>query len=252
MKLYDLVDAEELLSTEIVIDGHFPAIYIDEYDTVYCYNGLINDERFIFMPNVVWYKDKRQHEVNGFFRIKDGRIVFEKEVFGGRKVKCKRIDAYLHFPMPSDMSYHIISNLGEEIEEKLTRAIFGLTYDELNELLNCFNEIFKICPINIYSRYPRITRSSKNNHCCDISNLWIPREFPYITFNTSNYYYSTVSLYGFYQNINFLTQRSMDSYISNLFIKVGLNPSILESVFKIKIDGYREFPVYESLVMEIF
>lgn len=70
---------------------------------------------------------------------------------------------------------------------------------------------------NDYIQYPRITRSMKNDNFCDITGLWIPPKFPYITFNGSGDTYSHVSLYGFYRHVDIMISIGRNSLASKFF-----------------------------------
>ncbi|MFB5677359.1 hypothetical protein ACE3NQ_20555 [Paenibacillus terreus] len=86
-----------------------------------------------------------------------------------------------------------------EENKELSRACFGLSYSELEYLVKLYAE--RIGINNSYFQYPRITRSLKSDNFCDITGLWIPAGFPYISFSESGYDFAHVSLFGFYRHI---------------------------------------------------
>ena len=77
--------------------------------------------------------------------------------------------------------------------EDLTKKIFGISYDDLSQLIYHFNNCFEMITQTYYSRYPSITRAIQNDNYCDITEMWIPSGFPYIAFSESGYYYSHIS-----------------------------------------------------------
>jgi len=245
MKLYEKINEEEILCRDITLPQHFPAIYIDEYDRVYCYLGVLDKHRVLLHSSPYYLKNKKSSEIKestrGFFRIENGAIVVDREFMDEKNslhkdAKCKLIPAHIHFPQPQDMSFGIYSNKYSELEDELTRKIFELTYNELNELLYHFNNIFEISNTNIYNKYPSITRSIKSDNYCEINDLWIPAEYPYIAFEESNYFYSHISLYSFYKNIKFITKYNIESIVSKKMITNGLKKEILENLFNNKDD----------------
>ena len=80
--------------------------------------------------------------------------------------------------------------------------------------------------------------------------MWIPAGFPYIAFSESGYYYSHISLYGFYQQVKFITLNYIESSVSKKLIEDGLNPKVLENLFKIEKD-YRSIPIDYNLQREL-
>lgn len=240
MSLYEQINEEELLCKDITFPQFFPAIYIDENDKIYCYMGVLDNHRVHFRSSPYYLKDKKPNEVTnlirGYFRIENGAVIIDKEFMDKKhpfdeNAKCKLLKAGVIFPRPNDMSFRIRSSY-DNLEDELTRKVFILTYNELNELLYHFNQVFAISNINIYNKYPSITRSMKNDNYCDLNDLWIPAEYPYIAFDESSYYYSHVSIYSFYEIIKFLTKYSLKSRLAKTMIENGLNIEILERLFK--------------------
>lgn len=259
--LYKEILEEEINCGNIIMPEHMPVIYIDEQDNVYCYNGTVDKDRFLFESYPYYLAGQKPEEIKkyikGYFRIYEGSILYDKIFINERtgfnnSLKCKIVPAYVHFPEPNDMSFGVYSKKYEKLEDDLTRKVFGLTYLELKGLIECYNKVFKAYPISTYSRYPSITRSIKNDNFCDINNYWIPERFPYIAFEESNYYLSHVSLGGFYQIIQFITLCNINSHTSKLLIENGLNPGILTNIFNIDNNVYDSIPLNRSICIELY
>lgn len=259
-KLYDKIDEEEILFKDLVLPETFPAIYIDEYDEVYCYFGIIDNNRFLFESYPYWLQSKKPSEVEehvrGYFRIKNGLILNDKNYLDeidsfniGRK--CKKLQAFVQLPNSNNMPYGVYYKEEEEIQSELSRKVFGLSYKDLSELIYHYNKFFEIVPQNYYSRYPSITRSIKNDNYCDITNMWIPENFPYIAFQGNGYYYSHISIYGFCQQVKFMTQNYIESSISKKLIADGLNPQILEKLFNTETHSHNSVPIDRYRVIEL-
>lgn len=242
-KIYDKIDEPEIIMKDVLFPERFSAIYIDESDNIYCYHSIIDNNRFIFGSQPYWLKGQKpseiKNQIRGYFVIERGSIFkcerfIDEENYHNETRKCKLLSANIFLPQPNDTSFGVSCNYEyKDIEDILTRRIFGLTYQELKELLESYNLTFKCTPNSIYNRFPSITRSIKNDNFCDISGTWIPAKYPYIAFQGSEYYYSHISISAFYEHIKFLTMCNINSYISKVLIQNGLKKEILENLFEI-------------------
>lgn len=258
-KLYEKIEEEEIICKDILLPEYFPAIYIDEYDNIYCYCGMLDKDRFLLYSYPYWLKEKKPIDakkyIRGYFRLENGIILVDKEFIDEKRlfkgqVKCKKIPATLRLPTTNNNPYGVYYEKSKEIEEALTQKIFGISYEDLSQLIYHFNNCFKITTQTYYNRYPSITRAIKNDNYCDITEMWIPAGFPYIAFSESGYYYSHISLYGFYQQVKFITLNYIESSVSKKLIEDGLNPKVLENLFKIEKD-YRSIPIDYNLQREL-
>lgn len=259
-KLYEKIDEEEIQCKDIILPKHFPAIYIDEYDEVYCYYGIIDQNRFLLKSYPYWLKEIKPSEakksIRGYFRIKNGLILEDKTYMDEKhghnsQIKCKKIVCGLELPRSMNNPYGIYYSKDKEIERELTRKVFGIAYDELSKLLYHYNKVFEIVPESYYSRYPSITRSVKSDNYCDITNMWIPANFPYIAFHESGYMYSHISLYGFCEQVKFMTQSYIDWTNSKKLIDSGLDKEILENLFNIELYQWNDVPIDYNKKIEL-
>ena len=140
----------------------------------------------------------------------------------------KRLDTAIRFPC-SDTYYAVLNN--HEEDSVLTREVFGFSYGELKELLEVYAKIPGT--YSDYTQFPRLTRSVRSTNFCDMTDIFIPEQFPYIAFDNSGYEFSHVSLWGFYRHIQLLTHCRMNSAISQFFLKEGLSEEILKRLFNI-------------------
>lgn len=241
--IYEKIEEEEILMKDVILPEHFPAIYIDENDNIYCYHSIIDTDRFLFGSHPYWTKNQKpkkiKNQIRGYFVMEQGSILksdhfIDEETYSNDRKKCKLLPAYVSLPQPNDSSFGVSCSLKyQDLEEKLTREVFGLTYQELKELLDTYNKTFKCIPNSIYSRFPTITRSLKSDNFCDISDIWIPAKYPYIAFRESEYYYSHISIHAFYEHVKFLTMCNIDSHVAKMLIENGLKKEILENLFRI-------------------
>ena len=258
-KLYEKIEEEEIICKDILLPKHFPAIYVDEYDNIYCYYGILDKNRFVLESYPYYLKEQKpmdaKEHIRGYFRLENGMISVDKKFIdekGGfrEKVKCKKIPAALQLPSAYNNPYGIYYEKSKEIEEELTKKIFGISYNDLSQLIYHFNNCFKMITQTYYNRYPSITRAIKKDNYCDITEIWIPVGFPYIAFSESGYYYSHISLYGFCQQVKFMTLNYIESSVSKKLIEDGLDSKVLENLFEIEKD-YIIRPIDYNLRMEL-
>ncbi len=177
-----------------------------------------------------------------------------KSIFYSER-KYKQLSSYIVRMPVANTCYFAIEKRIEtnnswyfEENEELSRSCFGLTYRELEYLVRVYAETFG--KYNSYVQYPRITRSMNKDNFCDITGIWIPPKFPYITFASSEYSFSHVSLYGFYRHIGLLlsidsaivTSKIFDSEIIKIIMQIN-------DYFTFGIKVTKEY-VYPELFME--
>ena len=239
-ELFDRYDVAPEKGTDITIGAGLEDIFVSERDEVFCYLGIcLNNrerrERAAFMhPYYMQGKhstDKRiAKEIKGFYRLADGCIFLDDYVdngFWGNRM-YKRIPAGIRFPMP-DTYYAVLVDHRED--EELTRAVFGLTCAEINSLLDGYAKVMGT--YNEYITYPKLTRSVRSTNYCDMTDAWIPEQFPYVAFSESGYDFSHVSLWGFYRHVQLLTGYRTTSTISQLLMKTGVSEKLLKRLFEI-------------------
>ena len=253
--LYDRFNVEPIKGRDITIGEHFPQVFISESDEVFCYTGIcLNEakqyEESPFMQPFYMHglhsTDKTiSIKIKSFYRLVNGCIVLDdyldSEFYNDSFYK--KIDCSIRFPYP-DNYYSILINHQED--KDLTRAVFGLTAEELTTLLQAYSKTMGT--YNEYYSYPKLTRSPRNTNFCDITNLWIPARFPYIAFAESGYDFSHVSLFCFYRHIQLLTGYKTNSTFAKALLMSGANESILDKIFNIRTEHIcRTAITYETI-----
>ena len=239
-ELFDRYDGEVMRGKEITISDCFLNVFISQSDEVFCYSGICldkTDNRSLFMnPYYMAGKHSTDKEISnkitGFYRIVNGYISLDNYVDYGTYSNhfYKRIDCAIRFPHPDNYYAVFVDN---QEDEDLTRAIFGLTHEEITSLLDAY--AITMGTYHEYSVYPKLTKSQRSSHSCDITDFWIPERFPYVAFKDSGYDFSHVSLFGFYRHIQLLTGYKTNSVFSKALIKSGVSDKILERVFNLNI-----------------
>jgi hypothetical protein len=117
-------------------------------------------------------------------------------------------------------------------DAELTRKVFGLTCNELETVLEGYAKT--LGRYNLYFQYPRLTRSMRSENFCDLTDLWIPEQFPYITFQESGYDFSHISLWGFYRHIQLLIEKTVSSRLGQALLVAGVNEATLQALINIE------------------
>jgi hypothetical protein len=120
--------------------------------------------------------------------------------------------------------------LGEE-DLELTRQLFGGTFDEAESCAVSLAKLFGRYYGEII-RLPRIAFSKTRENKCDLTGCLIPRNFPYIAFEQSEYDWSHVSLFGFYRLLSLLCSKNRKSAISCALQDDGIDESLLERLIE--------------------
>ncbi len=246
---YQTLDLPEKTGKDIVLPDYpepdYPeqALYISEAGELFCYCGICSrDEKHVNFRNWPYYLNGKhtqncKKEMIGLFRIKNGCILLTGFVDykSYNKSNYKELKNHIiRFPQANTSYFGIeerieTDNLWDFKEnEDLTRECFGLTYFELEYIVQIYAEKLGLC--NQYSQYPRITRSMKNDNFCDITGQWIPSKFPYIAFTESGYVFSHVSLYGFYRHIGAMLSMGSNTLGSSLFEHKTFGNNILNRI----------------------
>ncbi len=238
-KLFDSYDAVPVKGVDITIGEIFPEIFISDKDEILCYLGICLCEPHLrndpfSQPYYMQGKHSKDSsisgEIKGFYRLIDGCIVLDCYVDDAiRKNRSyKKIDAIVGFS-GYKKDYAVCVN--DDEDDALTCGVFGLTCDELDHILRVYTETlgFKYG----YYSYPVLSKSRKYQHFCDMMNLWIPEQFPYVAFADDGFDLSHVSLFGFYRYMQLLTGCSMDSPFSKMLLDSGISQEVLTRLFDV-------------------
>ena len=256
-ELFDCYNAEPTKGKDITIGDRFPMVFISDRDEVFCYLGvqLYNDidksHILCVSPHHICKKHSTDtsvaKKIKGFYRLVGGCIILDEYVDGDYQKEhlYKKLNVSVRLATPGSCYYGIWKSYAEE-EEVLTRKVFGLTYDELTSLL----EVYAKAMNTHYDSfaYPKLTRSVQSDHFCDISELWIPRTFPYVAFTDSGYDFSHVSLFGFYRHLQLLVGYNINAIMRHVLIKFGLSEDLLQRVLNIGKEFYYQTKVTENII----
>lgn len=251
--LYESIDAPALKASEIALPKNMDGVfYVSESGELYCYAGAYTPGKgnvcFQCSPYYAVGKKPKQVEkqIKGFFRLENGCILLDKFVdqhYESDELIKEVSDYILRLPTLNNCYFAVEKRIETggswyfEEKPEVTRHIFGLTFEELEYFMGIYAETFGLK--NDYSQYPRLTRSLKRDNFCDLTKLWIPAGFPYITFAESGFDYSHISLFGFYRYVGMSVATGINSGAYRLLTHQSLAKSIINRI--LQIDDYFPF-----------
>jgi hypothetical protein len=144
-------------------------------------------------------------------------------------------DFSVKFPYKVNPYFGVCNSETKELDIKKTREVFGLTCRELNEILPVVSLVlFNTGPLKNYMiRGLRVT-SSYSENTCELTDAWIPSDFPYIT-ETEGINIDHLSLYGFYKLIS--TICGQYSPFAASLIEGGVKEEILMRIRQMWVTG---------------
>lgn len=241
MNSFDSNEGNFCQNIEITIPERFPAVYGTRGDSIEVYLGVIrkDDSNMDIGCGLYWDKGKHstdreiQEKIAGFYCLRNGIIYkdrfIDEPTFSSYSVIQK--NEYVDLPNSVSSYYGICDCETHEENEADTHKAFGLTFDELDQILEAYGQIFNLG--NIYERAPRITRSMQRSNCCDLSYAWIPKGFPYITFSSTGGPFSHVSLNAFYNHLKLLLLNKSKSIIWKQMIDLGIKEESLNHLLSL-------------------
>jgi hypothetical protein len=140
-------------------------------------------------------------------------------------------DRWLALPSGTDGYFGVISKEERREDIDATRALFGGTSDDITRVAAALSHVIGR-GYHDAVRLPRITFSKTRSNQCDFSGCLIPKEFPYIAFNQSQYAWSHVSLYGFYRLLSFLCYVRAGNPLRAAVLKSDVTEDLLDALIK--------------------
>lgn len=201
---------------------HGGELVLDIAGNAHCYIGYTKSDQPFDLPYYspcVALRDKGGRASYRFVELRRGML---------RKSGFLRDDGYyrvlddrwLLLPRGAESYFGVIerTSRGEDIE--LTRQVFGGTLEDIESVAMALSK-------TIGRRQPRVTFSRTRNNSCDISGCLIPRNFPYLAFEDSQYDWSHVSLHAFYRILSLLCP-GRGSSVQHALIEEGASPETLK------------------------
>lgn len=113
------------------------------------------------------------------------------------------VDRWLELPRGADSFFGVVDRKTRDMDEELTRRLFGGTRADIDSIAKALSRVVGRS-YHEMAQLPRVTFSKTRINSCDLTGCLIPKDFPYLAFDQSQYAWSHVSLHGFYRLLGFL------------------------------------------------
>lgn len=198
------------------------AIFIDIHGNISCYLGYIraNREPFSDYLSVCASLNHPKGKNPEFLKVVGGAII--ESHFNPGKPYCRIAEEY-YVSLGDHSRLYGIFDRRHNLHEDHTRAIFGATENDLYILVEAFAKLTG------RRQPPRVTRSRTQSYECNFSSGVIPKNFPYIAFEESNYLYGRISICSFFRIFKFLCA-SKNSSIREFLLRENVPEEVIEFV----------------------
>ena len=205
-------------------------IYASESDRLFYYVGFLpieerNKNSFYFTGAGHRYRNKENE--SRYARLETGTLFWDS--FLDDQGRFKELEEFrVALPKGSDNFFGVVERGNRTENEGLTREFFGATFEELKELVVAYSGLLHSKPSGYWK--PRVTFSGKRSNQCELSGCLIPRNFPYIAFAHSENAWSHISLFGFYNHLNFLRSDSKRNAFHLRMVQQGIEEDLLDDL----------------------
>jgi hypothetical protein len=163
-----------------------------------------------------------------FVCVSRGHIYFEhKENSFNKDTAFRTVHCWLM--RKTNKRYGVYRRVGldeSEYDAELTRKIFGLEIEPLEQIAGIYHRTFRYDYL-ADGYFHRVTCSDQEN-ACDITGNYIPAGFPFIAFGDTQYWLGHISLGGFLDSLRFLTDNfDKRAKSTQLLIANGLTDELL-------------------------
>lgn len=140
-----------------------------------------------------------------FVTLRGGKLLLSKFL---KDDKLYRVppSSRVHMPRGASSDFGVYHDDVRGLDESLTRHFFGLTFDELDYFLAVLGHAVWGAQ-DEYRLFlkPRITFSKTRDNDCDVANVWIPKNFPFIAFSETQNWGGHIALPTLYRTATLLT-----------------------------------------------
>lgn len=184
---------------------HGGELVTDSAGDIRCYLGYRTERQPFDLP---WYspsvalRDRGGPRSHRFVELRSG-MLRTSSLPNDEQPQQLLTDRWLLLPRGTDSSFGVIDRQTRHLDEKLTRRLFGGTRADIESVAKALSRVVGR-EYHDMAQLPRVTFSKTRNNSCDLTGCLIPKEFPYLAFDQSQYAWSHVSLHGFYRLLGFL------------------------------------------------
>lgn len=140
------------------------------------------------------------------------------------------VDRWLELPRGADSFFRVVDRKTRVMDEELTRRLFWGTRADIESIAKALSRVVGR-GFHELAQFPRVTFSRTSDNSCDLTGCLIPRDFPYLAFDQSQYTWSHVSLHGFYRLLAFLcpSKSAVREAIERSDIEAGVLDRLMEA-----------------------
>jgi hypothetical protein len=234
-----------LLGKEIAIEAMDHRIAITPNGHATYYLGFLNsrlEDPYIYNITVATHqKDGRSSRK--FVELRKGGLFLSSFLWDRSHYKILE-DRVLRLPVGPHSSYGVYHRESWELDEDLTRQLFGSTQSELEEFLTAFHSAIRFPASEQRVWKPFTTTFSKSRgNSCHLTELFIPQGFPFIRLGETQYFGGHISLSGFYRQLALLCHyyrvgnEIRGEGFFNLLVQQGAKP---ETIIRLATAGFNE------------
>lgn len=208
-----------------------PELFRTEAGRFVCYYGYkprrIAEKDHCFALSVA-FRDGESLDSSRFIKLENGALIWGYEP---NENLYHLPEMNVDLPQGTSRDFGVYGNDGV-LDEEAARQIFGLLFEELKSLVECYEEAAG----HQGQRKGRVTSSNRLDNICNLTGAYIPMNFPYVAFSKSGYMWSHVSIFGFYCHLAFLMKSGTSSPFYKRLYSVGVNEEILKRVSEIPVE----------------
>lgn len=134
-------------------------------------------------------RDREDPSARRFVRLMRGTLSLDSFLPATQSVTIVQ-NHHLTLPTGSDSYFGVVDRSTSREDAKLTREIFGATFNELSEAADIVGIMTRGIS-NEYGAAGRVTFSRDRSNNCDLCGCLIPHRFPYLAFGQSAYQWGT-------------------------------------------------------------
>lgn len=221
-------------------------LVIDVLGNVECYVGYRTENQpqdLAYYAPCAALRDKGGRESYRFVELRRGVLRTRGFLCDDQRYRVLE-DRWTAFPRGADSDFGVKERgtRGEDVE--LTRVVFGATAREIRSVVTALSRVTGRASSGF--DISRVTFSRSQSNRCDVSGCLIPKNFPYIAFEESQYDWSHVSLYGLYRLISFLCPDGSPSPVQQALLEEGVPEEVVHRLREAGMETRAPVPYLEG------
>jgi hypothetical protein len=220
-----------------VSQWHRHTLALDERGYAVCFISYSTGERSaspIHYDPCVGLRSREARSSSRFIRLNGGHLHWSTFLADEEWYEVL-VDKHVSFPSGANAYFGVVSNDDWHEDQILTRQVFGATSVEYQALADALGAVAG----RKGWRYPSVTFSKSRENSCDLTEALIPRGFPYVAFEQSQYAWSHVSLGGIGAVLAFVFSRRDSLLRRQLLTQEGVTEELIDRLVSLGHDSSR-------------